>query len=217
MNNPQEVDPAAFERVWRRVMPQDRADCPIVLNTAEPSAPADAPINGLNALAAQTMPSVPAPLPQPCVPRATEGNTPALCLGEGEMVALPILAQLMEQARAGRQIYTALSRPSRGQAARTARFRELASVKEGQLRRLRTAYFLIAGTEPEGTASTQRRPSSLSLTLRERYHAEQSFALACLTAVAQTADPCLTELYRSLAGQSQALAGQLRELLEEMG
>lgn len=211
MSHPQELDPAAFERVWRRVMPQDRADCPIVLNTAETPPPADMP-----APAAETPQPVPAPLPMPSAPHAPAGSAPALCLSETETAALPVLARLMELAREGRQIYTALSRPNRGQSARTAQLRELASVKAGQLRRLRTAYFLIAGTEAESAAEPQRRPPSLSLTLRERYHAEQSFALACLTAASQTADPCLTELYRSLAGQSQGLAGKIRELLEEM-
>lgn len=214
MNNPQELDPAAFERVWRRVMPQDRPDCPIELNTPRQEPPAVEAPAVMNPPMARTMPS---PLPAPCPARTVTAEVPEPCLGERSAAALPTLAALIEMAREGRQIYVALSRPVRGQGARTAQLRELASVKEGQLRRLRTAYFLIAGTEPEGTAVPPRRPPSLPLTLRARYHAEQSFALACLTAVGQTADPCLIELYRELVEQSQGLAGQLRELLEEMG
>lgn len=211
MSHPQELDHAAFERVWRRVMPQDRPDCPIELNTASDPPTAEAPVSAMNALATQTMP---APLPAPLPPSA--GESPYPCLGERSAAALPTLAALTDMAREGRQIYAALTRPNRGRTAQTAPFRAFLGTKEQQLRRLRTAYFLIAGTEPEGEAPTPRHTPSLPLTLRGRYHAEQSFALACLTAVSHTSDSCLIELYRSLASQSQALAGEIRELLEEL-
>ena len=33
---PASLDGAEFQRVWRRVMPQDRPDCPFVLDQAAP-------------------------------------------------------------------------------------------------------------------------------------------------------------------------------------
>jgi len=38
----EELDAAAFGRVWRRVMPEDRPDCPFTLD--DPPAPAPAPV-----------------------------------------------------------------------------------------------------------------------------------------------------------------------------
>ena len=77
MNEPQTpaLDQASFRRVWQRVMPQDRMDCPFTLE--EPQAEAVK----ASALPPQPVPApaVPAPLPPRPAPTLP---TPTLCLGD---------------------------------------------------------------------------------------------------------------------------------------
>lgn len=235
MNGPQnDLDHAAFQRVWRRVMPQDRIDCPFTLDDpaeeAEqtvapvqeptPQTVSEAPVGAMNSLAVQTMAPMSTSAPMPAmtptvVPRQSmPGMAPSPCLGENAAGELPTLEALLAMVREGRQIYKGLTRSHRSRTAQTVLLADLIAAKEHQLRRLRTAHFLISGTEPDPAPATPRRWPSFSLALRDRYHAEQDFALHCLTAAGSSADPCLIDLYRSLASQSQALAGSLREALE---
>lgn len=243
MNGPQnDLDRAAFQRVWRRVMPQDRADCPFTLEgpaeEPQPAAPvpvtaapvqepadqatAEAPVGAMNSLAVQTMAPMPAPAPMPiaasaAVPRqAMPGMAPSPCLGESAAGELPTLEALLVMVREGRQVYRGLIRSHRAHTAQASLLADLLAAKEHQLRRLRTAHFLISGTEPDLPPATPRRWPSFPLALRDRYHSEQAFALHCLSAAGSSADPCLIDLYRTLASQSQALAGTLRETLEAL-
>lgn len=243
MNGPQtDLDRAAFQRVWQRVMPQDRTDCPFTLDppeekiqqtaalqsppvqTAPPQDGAEAPVGAMTALALQTMDSPPAPAAMPPMPAAApprqsmpgRGMVPSPCLGESAVGELPTLEALLTLAREGRQVYRALARSARARAPQALLLSDLIAAKESQLRRLRTAHFLISGVEPDLAPANPRRWASLPLALRDRYHAEQAFALHCLSAAGGSADPCLIDLYRSLASQSQALAGSLREALEEL-
>ena len=236
MNGPQtDLDHAAFERVWRRVMPQDRADCPFTLEPAEqetrqtvapaesapvfktaPQAEPQAPAGAMTALAVQTMGPISATPPAPAVPMTARpvmpGPTP--CLGEGATGELPTLEALLAMVREGRQVYKSLTRSARARTGQTVLLADLIAAKDHQLRRLRTAHFLISGAELEMVPATPRRWPSLALALRDRYHSEQDFALRCLAAAGSSTDPCLIDLYRSLAAQSQELAGSLREALE---
>lgn len=242
MNGPQtDLDQAAFQRVWRRVMPQDRADCPFTLDpaqeAAEPTPPQSAPLHtdetpapavpaqiqpptgAMTSLALQTMPAPPASSPSPAVPAVQRpmpapGTAPSPCLGESAMGELPTLEVLIGMVWEGRQLYRILTRPARTRSHQAALLGDLMAAKDHQLRRLRTAHFLISGREFELSYTPPRRFGSLPLALRDRYHAEQAFALRCLTAAGRSADPCLIDLYRALASQSQALAGSLREALE---
>lgn len=235
MNGPQkDLDHAAFQRVWRRVMPQDRVDCPFTLDdpTEEtaavtpttaapeptPQTEPEAPVGAMTSLAIPAMPPIPAPASAPvAVPRPSmPGMAPSPCLGENAAGELPTLEALLSMVREGRQVYKALTRSARSRTAQTGLLADLTAAKEHQLRRLRTAHFLISGAEPDPAPAAPRRWPSLALALRDRYHAEQAFALHCLTAAGSSADPCLIDLYRSLASQSQALAGSLREALEAL-
>lgn len=242
MNGPQnDLDHAAFQRVWRRVMPQDRADCPFTLDApaeeaqtnpapvtvAPASEPAlqttpPAPVGAMTSLAIQTMAPMPTTAPTstmtPTVaPRqAMPGMAPSPCLGESAAGELPTLEALLAMVREGRQVYKGLTRSARAHTAQATLLADLLAAKEHQLRRLRTAHFLISGAEPDLPPATPRRWPSFPLALRDRYHSEQTFALHCLSAAGGSADPCLIDLYRSLASQSQALAGSLREALEAL-
>lgn len=233
MNGPQnDLDHAAFQRVWRRVMPQDRADCPFTLDSPEeeiqqtvapvqepaPQVEPEAPVGAMNSLAVQATTSMPAIPTAPMVaPRQSmPGMAPSPCLGESAAGELPTLEALLAMVREGRQIYKNLTRSARSRTAQMGLLADLIAAKEHQLRRLRTAHFLISGAEPDLAPTMPRRWGSLPLALRDRYHAEQAFALHCLTAAGSSSDPCLIDLYRSLASQSQALAGSLREALETL-
>ena len=88
----EELDHAAFARVWRRVMPEDRPDCPFTL---EPSAPP--------ALSTPTSPAAAAAAPA----------VPCACLGEGSARDLPELERMLRQTTDDFRIYRALARRDR--------------------------------------------------------------------------------------------------------
>lgn len=188
------LDQAAFQRVWRRVMPQDRPDCPFTLDAPDAAVPASAPA---------TLPAAaPAPLPAP----------PVACLGPSSTEALAALDQLLLLTAEAWQAYLAMG----GRASQATLPTSLAQAKRQQFRRLATARFLISG-EPYQISEVKRpQANPLPLAIRERYQAEQQAALQFLTAAEATADPCLTDLYRALAMENQTHAGQLREWLERM-
>lgn len=187
-------DRETFQRVWRRVMPQDRPDCPFTLDAPDAAVPASAPA---------TLPAAaPAPLPAP----------PVACLGPSSAEALVALDQLLLLTAEAWQAYLAMG----GRASQATLPTSLAQAKRQQFRRLATARFLISG-EPYQISEVKRpQANPLPLAIRERYQAEQQAALQFLTAAEATADPCLTDLYRALAMENQTHAGQLREWLERM-
>lgn len=190
-------DRETFQRVWRRVMPQERPDCPFTLDApgaSDAAVPASAPA---------ALPAAPPPmLPSP----------PVACLGPSSAEALPTLDQLMLLTAEAWQAYLAMG----GRASQATLPTSLGQAKRQQLRRLATARFLISG-EPYQLAEVKpAQASALPLAIRERYQAEQQTALQLLTAAEATADPCLTDLFRTLAMEDQTHAGQLREWLERM-
>ena len=99
------LDPAAFAKVWQRVMPQDREDCPFTLAPAT-SAP-------------------PAP-PQPLPARALT------CLGEASADQVPALTALAQATADDWRVYRALERrfkrfPTSFSAAKHAQLHRLAA------------------------------------------------------------------------------------------
>lgn len=188
-------DRETFQRVWRRVMPQDSPGCPIALNddASQPSVPAMAPV----------------PAPAPSAP--AQGSTVA-CLGPSSAGAIPTLDQLLLLTAEAWQAYLAMS----GRADRATLPTALAQAKRQQFRRLAAARFLISGEPYKLSEVKSAQPGSLPLAIRERYQAEQQAALDLLTAAGAVSDPCLIDLYRALAMENQTHAGQLREWLERM-
>lgn len=187
-------DRETFQRVWRRVMPQERPDCPFTLDAPDATVPASAPA---------TLPAAAqAPLPSP----------PVACLGPSSADQLPTLDRLLLLTAEAWQAYSAMG----GRASQATLPTALAQAKRQQLRRLATARFLISGESYRLSEVKPAQTSALPLTIRERYQAEQQAALQFLTAAEATSDPCLTDLYRALALENQTHAGQLREWLERM-
>lgn len=193
------LDQAAFERVWRRVMPQDRPDCPFTLSEPEltPTAPPQPLVR-----AAMAPAPVSGPVPQP-VP----------CLGEASLGELSGLEARMEKTAQAQREYRALERRS----GRRGLFSTLAAEKNRQLRRLNAAYFLISGQNyaptPVGESSL---PKNNALALRERFRAEQLEAAALMEAAQSAADPCVAQLYRELAEENHSHAHLLRRRLERL-
>ncbi len=188
-----QLDRAAFQRVWRRVMPEDRPDCPFTLDPPTPAPPA-----------------APLPVQAPSALRTPPAQAP-VCLGEASAAALPELERLTAAAVDGERIYRALARRWR----REPLLPELARSKRRQAGRLAAACFLISGTRfsPPPTPAPARE--ELPLALRTRFQAEQRLALQLLSASGAVADPCLIELYRELARQCQSCAGRIRAWMEQ--
>ena len=59
-------------------------------------------------------------------------------------------------------------------------------------------------------------PAPCSAALREHFMEEQRGAAAYQTAAAETADPCLHELFLELAGEEDSHAWLLRSVLEQL-
>lgn len=193
---PAVLDHAAFQRVWQRVMPQDRADCPFTLDP--PALAAMAPEQ---------------PAPAPLVPLGRESAP--LCLGEASAGQLPLLGELLGGAMDCARIYRAMERRW-GRRNRRGLLSALADEKARQVRRLSAAYFLISGREYSFTPTPVPAAGTLALALRERFQAEQLAAARLLTAAQAAADPCLSQLYRELAEENRAHASLLRTQLETM-
>ena len=213
-------DREVFERVWRRVMPEDRPDCPFRLYGeeeqagmerlleqgagGEPSAPGTAP--------AQSAPAVPTVLP-PDGKRQTGGGNDVPLLGAASAVYGEQLQAFIVRELADMRTYQALARRAPSAAARA--LGAMAADERRHAKRLSTAYFLISGVRfwPEQRAAAAAQGALLGA-LRARFVEEQRGEAAYLAAADATADPCLRELYRDLAGDESAHAWQLRTILE---
>ena len=155
---PCSCDQEVFERVWRRVMPEDRPDCPFTLGEDAAAPPAIQP--------------------------------PA--------VALPAV---VHTAPAGEQ---APSRPVVGEEHDVPCLGASSAVYGAQLR------YWPVDRVPNPS------PAPFSAALREHFMEEQRGAAAYQTAAAETADPCLHELFLELAGEEDSHAWLLRSVLEQL-
>lgn len=201
---PAPCDREVFERVWRRVMPGDRADCPITLGQADPPS-AEVP---------ETLPAVSAvPLPARQAVEAEEHRVP--CLGAASAVYGAQLQQFIDGELSDWRAYQALARRAQGNGGKI--LSTLAADERRHAKRLSTAYFLISGVRywPADRTSTPS-PAPLTAALREHFMEEQRGAAAYQSAAAETVDPCLRELYLELAGEEDAHSWALRGLLEQM-
>ena len=183
------VDREVFERVWRRVMPEDRADCPFTLPEAEPAAAIR-------------------PAPADAEAADTSGDPPSTSpWGEA-------LRQYIDGEVAGWRQCQALARrlPGRGG-------RELAAAAGQELRharRLSALYFLLSGVRywPRSQAAGLRGP--LPAALRERFWAFHRASETYRTAAGRAEDPRLAELFNQLAGEEAARLRGIREALEQL-
>lgn len=200
-------DREVFERVWRRVMPTDRPDCPFTLFGGGEAAPAEAPAS----------PCREAPQKEPSrrAPRAAAAEGDAPCLGAASAVYGPLLQGFIAHERADGQTYRLLARRAGGGAGRT--LAAMAADEARHARRLTAAYFLISGvrfTPGAGAALSPER--TYPGALRERFSAERQGAERYRTAASRTDDPCLKELFLELGADEEAHARLILDLLEQI-
>ena len=183
---PCSCDQEVFERVWRRVMPEDRPDCPFTLGEDAAAPPAVV---------------------------GEEHDVP--CLGASSAVYGAQLQRLIDRELADWRAYQALSRRAQGNSGRV--LATIAADERRHAKRLSTAYFLISGVRywPVDRVPNPS-PAPFSAALREHFMEEQRGAAAYQTAAAETADPCLHELFLELAGEEDSHAWLLRSVLEQL-
>ena len=186
-------DREVFARVWKRVMPDRREDCPFEVVEA----------------AQQSLPAVVVPDP----PAAEEEG--AVCLGSASAVHGPQLQQYIDQELAAHRCCQALARRVPGGGGRM--LSNLAAEQRRQAKRLSTAYFLISGVRywpADRSGSPVNGP--VTAALREQFQAMQRYAAGYRAAAAGTADPCLEALFHQSAEEAEAHAWVIRNVLEQM-
>lgn len=207
------LDRDTFERVWRRVMPEDRPDCPFELAGG---AAADTGESGQRGSPpAPAGGSLPAVCPVPAGLLSVPAGNDVPCLGSASAVHTPQLQGYIEGELSAWRYYQILARRAGGTGGRV--LAAIASDERRHAKRLSTAYFLISGVrywpvERIGTPIFR----ALAGALRQRFAEEQREQGAYLTAAEDTADPCLRALYLELAGEEAEHAHLLRALLERM-
>ena len=213
-----EEDRAVFQRVWRRVMPEERADCPIAVT------PAEVTLLGAGDVPCTCICPQPAPRPQPrreeCSPHLgcdfPDGED-IPCLGPSSAVYGAQLQRQTVDALDCWQVYRQLARRAGGGiCART--LTTLAAEKMKSARRLAAAYFLISGVRwwPADQLAPRPLPSFHGM-LRRGFLSEQQRAQAYDDAAGDTGDSALAQLYRELARQSREHSNTLRTILEQSG
>lgn len=184
------ADREVFERVWRRVMPEDRPDCPFTLYSEEE-------------------------MEQAAVQPAEEKRTELVPIpaeqsgGDGAVLQAFITDELSDW-----RTYQTLARRIPGGNGRA--LMGVAADERRHAGRLSAAYFLLSGVKFWPPAEPELTKEGWMALLRRRYWAERKGAEAYRTAAGRTGDSALRELYLELAGDEEAHAGVIRGILERM-
>ena len=222
----QDIDPAAFQRVWDRVMPGQTEPGPVIPDTAVPAEPAVPPEEVPPQLS--PVPECPAepqcpecpPCPDcPQCPVCPEGpgmegpaEPPALCLGEASRGDSRRLEELMGLALTGARAGRLLARRASGTCARE--LSALAQDHRFAFRRLSAAYFLITGTQYAPAITIERKCwENLAQALRSCYHQEACNGFNYQRAADGTTDICLQKLLIRLGEQAYRRAEEVQALL----
>lgn len=184
------ADREVFERVWRRVMPEDRPDCPFTLYSEEETE--HAPVRPTEGKRTELLP----------VPAEQSG-------GDGAVLQAFIADELSDW-----RTYQTLARRIPGGNGRA--LMGVAADERRHAGRLSAAYFLLSGVKFWPPAEPELTKEGWMAILRRRYWAERKGAEAYRTAAGRTGDSALRELYLELAGDEEAHAGVIRGILERM-
>lgn len=186
-----------FLRVWSRVMPEEREDCPIEV-TREPAVPAMVQRTADRDQAADDFP--------------TGDDVP--CLGSGALADRERLQEFTIQELAHWRSYQMLSRRA-GQGARM--LSAMAAGCRRRAKRLSAALFLISGVRFWPTEQAPGPiPRSYFGALREHFLSEQNRGGAYRAAAEECRDHCLQMLYLDLAEECAEHACRIRALLENL-
>ena len=182
------ADREVFERVWRRVMPEDRPDCPFTLYSEEEQAA----VRPAEERKAELVP----------VPAEQSG-------GDGAVLQAFIADELSDW-----RTYQTLARRIPGGNGRA--LMGVAADERRHAGRLSAAYFLLSEVKFWAPAESGLPREGWMAILRRRYWAERKGAEAYRTAAGHTGDSALRELYLELAGDEEAHAGIIRGILERL-
>ena len=161
---PCSCDQEVFERVWRRVMPEDRPDCPFTLGEDAAAPPAVQPPAAALPAVVHTAPAGEQAPSRPVV--GEEHDVP--CLGASSAVYGAQLQRLIDRELADWRAYQALSRRAQGNSGRV--LATIAADERRHAKRLSTAYFLISGVRywPVDRVPNPS-PAPFSAALREHF------------------------------------------------
>lgn len=204
-------DREIFQRVWRRVMPQEPADSPIQIEEAAPQSPPAPPEPMPLVVPAARSPAAAAQTETPAVPAGHD----VPCLGQASAVYAGLLREMIDAETDTRRLYQTMARRAGGGAAKL--LGTLAADERRHARRLSTAYFLITGEryQPPGQGGSRPVPDLMN-GLRAQFIQEQRESAAYLGAAEETADECLRQLYQELAEEEALHSRLIRNLLEQL-
>lgn len=204
--NGQKLDPAVFQRVWSRVMPDDRSS-PIAVTPEEPRSPERQPAsrpNSNNTVRPQ-MPQMP---PMQQAPQMNQMNQrPGKAQDTTEEGTL---RRLMDLAQDGIAADVLLAR--RGN--QTKPLAPIANDHRRAMRQLSACYFLMTGKNYQPGSAAPNRSAAFPQMLREQFQWEQRWTRACMQAAEEVNDPSAKELCRELAGDGMAHTRLIRSILE---
>lgn len=191
-----------FLRVWQRVMPEEREDCPIAVERPEPVV--ETPTE-----AQEQMPRTTAQ-DEAGDDFPTQEDVP--CLGSSGEADRERLQEFITQELVHWRSYQMLARRA-GQGGRM--LAAMASGSRKRAKRLSAALFLISGVRfwPSEPPNMPLHRSYFG-SLRELFHAEQNRSGAYRAAAEECQDQCLCALYLDLADESMEHACRIRTLLE---
>ncbi|MBP1736494.1 MAG: hypothetical protein H6Q60_375 [Oscillospiraceae bacterium] len=228
-----------FERVWRRVMPEDTPSSPIALKPREegmeclpetynPSAAA-IPAGFTVPMPAQSGTGVSASfggVSQPALyPQSEQALSPTGSdfpqtddvpyLGRASAVHGSQMQNFILRALQSWRCYQLLSHRSSSGPKKL--FSSLAAQRKQQAKQISTAYFLITGVTyfPAERITAPAFSSYLGM-LRSCFISEQRDASDYIAAAEEVTDPWLRELYVNLSQESTEIAGDIRRALEQM-
>ncbi|MFQ7856741.1 MAG: rubrerythrin [Flavonifractor plautii] len=164
---PCSCDQEVFERVWRRVMPEDRPDCPFTLGEDAAAPPAIQPPAVALPAVVHTAPAGEQAPSRPVV--GEEHDVP--CLGASSAVYGAQLQRLIDRELADWRAYQALSRRPRETAGGAGHHRRRRTPpRQAAFHRL---FSHLRGAVLAGRPGTQSIPHPFSAALREHFMEEQ--------------------------------------------
>lgn len=200
------MDREVFERVWRRVMPEARGDCPFTLPEQEGTEAEGAALPALAVPAGGAAQVV-------TLGQVDEGHD-VPCLGPASAAYGATLQGYIDDELSDWRSYQALARRTPGGGGRA--LAAVAADERRHAKKLSTAYFLLSGVRYWPEVKAAQTPMPLHAALRERFWAEQRGAAAYQAAAAETSDPYLKELFSELAGEEEAHVWAIRGVLEQL-
>lgn len=193
-------DRAVFERVWRRVMPEERPDSPISVKKADGVAQGDVPC------------VLVCPLPGPAAAAGKRAEQAGAAAREKQIIT--DLQRKTLEALECRRMYQSLARRAGGEGGR---LYALAAEEYRAARQLSTACFLRSAIRywpAEGLPAP--RPLPYPGALRRAYQREQQREQAFRRS-ATAGEEALAELYAQLAGQCARHSRTLWDILARSG